>query len=61
MLNTLREFVLAVDQLADLSDAYYVFEERCSDKLRDQIYTLSDSNTPEPFRSAMINLGYHSY
>ena len=61
MLNTLREFVRAVDALSDISTAYYVFEDDCSDELRDLIYKLADPETPEPFRSAMFNMGYTDY
>jgi hypothetical protein len=60
-LNTVREFVSAVDDLVDIEDAYYVFEDACSESLRSDIYTMADSDSPEPFRSAMHALGYNSY
>jgi hypothetical protein len=61
MLTTLAQFKQAVAQLADISDAYYVFEQQCTDSLRDEIYALAAANTPEPFRSAMHNMGYTNY
>ena len=61
MLNTVREFVRVVDALSEIDDAYYVFEDMCSSELRSQIYTLANPNSPEPFRSAMYNLGYTDY
>ena len=60
-LTTLREFVHAVDALSDIDDAYYVFEDRCSESLRACIYTHADKASPEPFRSAMHVLGYTNY
>ena len=38
MLNTLTEFILRVEQLDKISDAYLVFEDECSDRLRSLIY-----------------------
>ena len=61
MLTTLAQFKQAVQQLACLDDAYYIFEEQCSAELRDEIYALAAANTPEPFRSAMHNMGYTNY
>lgn len=64
MITTLREFVLTVEDLrsiGNLSDAYYVFENECSDAVRDQIYSLATPTSPEPFRSAMINIGFTRY
>jgi len=60
-MNTLIEFKSAVDLLDDVADAYDIFEDDCTDDLRDEIYNLSDSDTPEPFRSAMRNMGYVTY
>lgn len=60
-LNTLRDFVHAVDALTNIDDAYYVFEDRCSESLRASIYALADTTSPEPFRSAMHVLGYTNY
>jgi hypothetical protein len=61
MITTLSEFILRVNRLQDISDACDVFEEGCTQALRDQIYTLADDDSCEPFRSAMINMGFTSY
>jgi len=61
MLTTLSEFVLRVNRLQDISDAYDVFEEECTEELRDQIYGLATIDSEEPFRSAMINMGFTTY
>jgi hypothetical protein len=62
MLTTLREFVSFLNNCQDIpSDAYYCFELECSDELRDQIYSLADVDSAEPFRSAMHNLGFTEY
>ena len=61
MISTLREFVIAVNAVAGISDAYYIFEDNCTDELRSLIYSLADSNTLEPFRNAMRKMGYTDY
>jgi hypothetical protein len=61
MLKTLVQFIVRVMELDDVSDAYYVFEEECSPALCDQIYSLADKTSPEPFRSAMINMGFDDF
>jgi hypothetical protein len=61
MVNTLREFVHRIESLEQVGDAYYVFEGECSEELRTQIWLLSDIDSPEPFRSAMINMGFVNY
>lgn len=59
MITTLKQFVLMCVANPDM--AYFYFEEEASDDLRDQIYSLADSTSPEPFRSAMINMGFTDY
>jgi hypothetical protein len=61
MLNTLTEFVDRVKELDNVYDAYHVFEEECTDELREDIYNMSEANSAEPFRSAMYNLGFSDY
>lgn len=62
MISTIREFVKRCDSLKNISDAYDVFEDECTDELRDLIYnTLSMNDDNEPFRAAMYNLGYHDF
>lgn len=60
-MQTIREFILAVESLENLGDAADLFEDNCSDELRNQLYELAHPNSPEPFRSAMNALGYTSY
>ena len=61
MLNTLVEFINRVESLKDIADAYDVFEDECSNELRDYIYTFADPDECEPFRAAMHNLGFDTY
>jgi hypothetical protein len=61
MITTLKGFILRVAELDDVHDAYYVFEEECSDQLRDYIYSLAIPDSSEPFRSAMISMGFDNY
>lgn len=61
MLATMREFVLAVESLQNISDVYDLFEDECTETLRELIFSFSDTNSPEPFRSAMYNLGFTEY
>ena len=61
MLKTIDEFVARVSSLADIGDAYDVFEDECSADLRKSIYSFADEDSVEPFRSAMYNLGFKDY
>lgn len=61
MITTIVEFIIRVNALPDISDACDVFEDECTDKLRDQIYDLADPDSVEPFRSAMNNMGFVDY
>lgn len=58
---TFDSFVNRVANLADISDAYDLFEFECTDSVRDQVYSFADKDSPEPFRSAMYNLGFKTY
>jgi hypothetical protein len=60
MLATIRDFVIRVTELDSIHDAYYVFEEECTDALRDRIYGLAEGSA-EPFRAAMHELGFTAY
>jgi hypothetical protein len=60
MLNTIKDFVIRVTELDSVHDAYYVFEDECTDALRDRIYRLADLSV-EPFRAAMHELGFTDY
>jgi hypothetical protein len=59
MLTTLKQFILKC--FANPGMEYELFEDSCSDSLRDQIYSLADPDSPEPFRSAMHNIGFDNY
>lgn len=61
MITTLVEFVVRVNSLTNISDAHYVFEDECSEELRAQVSMFADLNSPEPFRSAMYNMGFVEY
>ena len=61
MLETIKDFVLRVNELDSVHDAYYVFEGECSKDLRKMIYTFADPESPEPFREAMWELGFRYY
>ena len=61
MLETLNQFIVRVESLKQISDAYYVFEDECTDALRGEIYAFADPDSAESFRAAMHNLGFDSY
>ena len=59
--STLKDFVLRVTALNDVSNAYDIFEYECTNALRNQIYALSSNNYNEPFRTSMHILGFTTY
>ncbi len=61
VLTTIRQFVDEVTALNNISDAYDVFEHKCSPELRDAIYRQAIDSCCEPFRSAMHTLGFVTY
>ena len=63
MITTIGDFIVQVCQLGEknVSNAYNLFEDLCSDELRDKIYSFADPTSPEPFRSAMHRLGFVNY
>jgi len=70
MLTTLAQFIREVNTIvgptgkftANTNDKIIdVFEYDCTDDLMDDIYGYSDLVTPEPFRSAMFNLGFKEF
>ena len=58
-IKNLKRFVLMC--LANPGLEYELFEDECTEELRDLIYSLADQESPEPFRSAMINIGFTEY
>lgn len=61
LVSNLRTFILLVIANYDQQYIYELFEDGCTQRLRDQIYSLADPDTPEPFRSAMYNMGFVDY
>jgi hypothetical protein len=61
MFTTIDEFVTKVKSLENVADAYDVFEDECTEELRDEIYDLADPDDYEPFRAAMHSLGFETY
>lgn len=64
MITSLRQFVSKAQQLDNegrIGDMFDVFESDTIETVRDQVYSLADEISPEPFRSAMINIGFPSY
>jgi hypothetical protein len=60
-IQTVEEFV-ALAREATQDQIYEMFENGpCTEQVRDQIYDKADSTSPEPFRSAMINLGFPKF
>lgn len=60
-ITTLRMFILLCNTNPDHVFIYHLFEDLCTEELRNQIYSLADDDTPEPFRSAMYNMGFPDY
>jgi len=60
MISTLKDFILAVEKQG-IGNAYTLFEFDTSEAVRNLIYTLSDPEAEEPFRSAMFNIGFLNY
>ena len=61
MLNSFSAFIAKIKSLQNIADVYDVFEFECTDDLRDTIYSFADPTSPEPFRSAMYNLGFKTF
>jgi hypothetical protein len=60
MVSSIDEFVAKVREQG-IDAAYDIFEDGTLEEVRGEIYNLADSGSPEPFRSAMINLGFIDY
>ena len=56
MINDLEQFISACKE--NPGTEYDLFEDDCTDSLRGVIYGFADPASPEPFRSAMIKLGF---
>ncbi len=53
---TILEFVQACATL-DSDSIFELFEHAVSERLRDEVYALSSSDSPEPLREALNRLG----
>ena len=61
MITTVEQFIDQVAALRDIRRAYDLFEYETVDSVRGEIYAFADPASPEPFRSAMNNMGFDSY
>jgi hypothetical protein len=61
MICTLKDFILAVEKLSDVSQAYDLFEDETSEEVRSLIYGLVAADEVEPFRAAMRLMGYTDF
>ena len=61
MINTIKDFCVRINELDQIDNTYFVFEDDCTEQLRDQIYNLVDDSNSEPFRDAMYHLGFINY
>jgi hypothetical protein len=61
MITTLKDFILAVEKLSDVSQAYELFEDETSEEVRSLIYGLVPADKAEPFREAMQLMGYANF
>lgn len=58
MFTTVKDFIICVAALNDMSEAWDIFEYECSEHVRNTIYKLADKDSSEPFRNAMDVLGF---
>ena len=61
MINSVAEFIERVAALTYIQAAYDVFEYEVTEDVRGDIYAMADPASPEPFRSAMHNIGFTHY
>jgi hypothetical protein len=61
LITTLKDFILKLEKLKDISHAFEVFEFDTSEEVRDLIYSMSPQDEPEPFRYAMRLMGYVTF
>lgn len=60
MITTIAEFIQKCE-VSTNDQIYDMFETNCSDKVRNEVYFFAAPTSPEPFRSAMYNLGFTDY
>ena len=64
LITTLRQFITKGEALqaeGRISEMYEVFEDECTDEVAEQVYSLADADSNEPFRSAMCNMGFVNF
>ena len=60
MIDTLAEFIQRCETATN-DEIYEMFEFESSDKVRTEVLFFADPSSPEPFRSAMYNIGFTDY
>ena len=60
MITNLAQFIVRCE-VSTNDQIYEMFEFECSDEVRTDVYFLADPESPEPFRSAMHNIGFTEY
>ena len=60
MITTLAQFIQQCE-VSTNAQIYEMFEFNCNDTVRTEVYFWADLTRPEPFRSAMYNLGFTNY
>ena len=65
MFKTLDAFVqfaaTAIEKSGGAERVHTAFEMNCTPQVRDEVYEFADPRSPEPFRSALTNLGVKGY
>ena len=60
MITTLAQFIQQCEVSTNY-EIYKLFEFKTSEEVRNDVYMWADPTSPEPFRSAMYNLGFTNY
>jgi len=60
MITSIVEFIQQCE-VSTNDEIYKLFEFNCTDQVRDDVYMWANPKSPEPFRSAMYNLGFTDY
>jgi len=60
MVKNIAEFIQRCE-VSTNEQIYEMFEFECSDEVRTDVYFWANPTSPEPFRSAMYNLGFTEY
>lgn len=60
MINSLVEFIRRCETATN-NEIYEMFEFKTSDEVREEVLCFAEYRSPEPFRSAMYNIGFINY